>query len=207
MTQQEINRIAEAVREKMNIDDVLQQVYRQGLKTGADYGAKAAVRAVEREREKIQREHYDWQFHNAKLLLRNYRRLKSYLDRAVYDAAAAEEEDTSIEEIIALMENRRTPEEILSESIRKNYVNCKIVMVHVEQMLEAFREESMKSKKTNAARRWRVLEQLYLTDEPLTVEEVAEAEHIDERTVHKDIDACATALLPYLFGVDGMDKM
>ena len=55
-------------------------------------------------------------------------------------------------------------------------------------------------------RRWRVLHDLYLAEEPSTAEQIASREKIDRRTVYKDIDACLSDLSVLFFGIDGLDQ-
>jgi predicted DNA-binding transcriptional regulator YafY len=60
------------------------------------------------------------------------------------------------------------------------------------------------SKKPETQRRFRVVSALYLDPDPKTVQEIAEVENIDLRTVYKDVDAVADDLTPLIFGVDAV---
>ena len=152
--------------------------------------AAAAVKAAERERKKIRQQQYDWKYHNTKLLLRNYRRLNAYYENAVFSTEGAEEAD----------------EEIIVESIQKSYATTKIIMTHVNKMLDCYKIMCERSSRPDDARHWRVLEGLYLADSYTTAEAIAQREHIDKRTVYKDIDVCVADLTALFFGVGGIEN-
>lgn len=193
-----------------NIDEKLQAAVNLGVTigaaTGAEVGAKAAIKAVERERKAYRRQQYDWKYHNTKLLLRNYRRLNTYYENAVINVKDAEEADESFEDIMRSM-GRPADEEIFVESIQKNYLATRIIMTHVNKMLDCYEIMCKRSSRQDDARHWRVLNELYLTEDYTTAEEIAKQEHIDKRTVYKDIDVCAADLTALLFGVGGIENV
>lgn len=198
---QAVSAYAEAAEEKM------QAAVEEAMKRGANFGAKAAVRAVERERAKMQQQQYDWKYHNTKLLIRNYRRLNEYFKNAVFELEEAEELDDGFEEIMRLMQNRTATEDLFVDSIKKNYVYTRIIMTHVNKMLDVYRIMCERSQRSDDARHWRVLESLYIAEDYTTAEKIAQAEHIDKRTVYKDIDVCIADLTALMFGVSGIERM
>ncbi len=189
------------------LDDKMRDMLSEALKHGADAGAKAAVRALEREREKIQKQQYDWKYQNTKLLIRNYRRLNEYFKNAVFELEDAEKIDSSFEEIMRLMQNRTITEEVFVDSIKRNYVYTRIIMTHVNKMLEVYHIMCDRSQRADDARHWRVLESLYIADDYTTADRIAQEEHIDRRTVYKDIDVCISDLTALMFGVSGIERM
>lgn len=198
---QAVGAYAEAAEEKM------QAAVEDAMKRGAEFGAKAAVKAVERERTKMQQQQYDWKYHNTKLLIRNYRRLNEYFKNAVFELDEAEEIDDGFEEIMRLMQNRNATEDLFVDSIKRNYVYTRIIMTHVNKMLDVYRIMCERSQRADDARHWRVLESLYIADDYTTVDKIAQAEHIDKRTVYKDIDVCISDLTALMFGVSGIERM
>lgn len=195
-----VSTYAEAFEEKM------QAAIEETFKRGAEYGAKAAIKAVERERAKIQQQQYDWKYHNTKLLIRNYRRLNEYFNNAVFELEEAEEIDDGFEEIMRLMQNRNTTEDVFVDSIKRNYLYTRIIMTHVNKMLDVYRIMCERSQRADDARHWRVLESLYLATDYTTAEKIAQAKHIDKRTVYKDIDVCISDLTALMFGVSGIER-
>lgn len=177
-----------------------------GAAAGAEVGAKAAVKAVERERRAYRKKQYDWKYQNTKLLLRNYRRLNAYYENAVFSIEGAEEVDESFEDIMRSM-GRPADEEIFVESIQKNYLATRIIMTHVNKMLECYEVMCERSNRQDDKRHWRVLEGLYLSENYTTAEQIAKQEHIDKRTVYKDIDVCAADLTALFFGVGGIERL
>lgn len=177
-----------------------------GAAAGADVGAKAAVKAVERERKAYRKKQYDWKYQNTKLLLRNYRRLNAYYENAIFSIEDAEEADESFEDIMRNM-GRPADEEIFVESIQKNYLATRIIMTHVNKMLDCYEIMCERSNRQDDKRHWRVLEGLYLSENYTTAEQIAKQEHIDKRTVYKDIDVCAADLTALFFGVGGIEGL
>ena len=204
--------VAAAVEASMRgIDEKIQEAVNLGVTigaaAGAEIGAKAAVRAVERERKNYRKQQYDWKYHNTKLLLRNYRRLNEYYQHAVFDTDGAEEADIDFEDIMRSMGGSLADEDIFVESIKRNYITTKIIMTHVNKMLECYKIMCERSGRTDDARHWRVLERLYIADDYTTAEEIAQKENIDKRTVYKDIDVCAADLTALFFGVGGIENL
>lgn len=177
-----------------------------GAAAGADVGAKAAVKAVERERKAYRKKQYDWKYQNTKLLLRNYRRLNAYYENAIFSIEDAEEADESFEDIMRNM-GRPADEEIFVESIQKNYLATRIIMTHVNKMLDCYEIMCERSNRQDDKRHWRVLEGLYLSENYTTAEQIAKQEHVDKRTVYKDIDVCAADLTALFFGVGGIERL
>lgn len=177
-----------------------------GSKVGAEIGAKTAIEAAERERESYKRQQYDWKYHNTKLLLRNYRRLKKYYENAVFNSDSAGEVDESFESVMRSLE-RNASEKIFVESIQKNYITTKIIMTHVDKMLEVYEIMCKHSGRQDDARHWRVLEGLYIAENYTTAEKIASRENIDKRTVYRDIDVCVADLTALFFGVGGIESL
>ena len=177
-----------------------------GAAAGAEVGAKAAVKAVERERRAYRKKQYDWKYQNTKLLLRNYRRLNAYYENAIFSIEDAAEADVSFEDIMRSM-GRPADEEIFVESIQKNYLATRIIMTHVNKMLDCYEIMCERSNRQDDKRHWRVLEGLYLSENYATAEQVAKQEDIDKRTVYKDIDVCAADLTALFFGVGGIERL
>lgn len=177
-----------------------------GAAAGAEVGAAAAIKAVEREKKKYRKQAYDRKYHNTKLLLRNYRRLNEYYRNAVFSTDGAEEADEDFEEIMMNM-GRPKDEEIFVESLQKNYLTTRIIMTHVNKMLDCYKVMCERSNRQDDKRRWRVLEGLYISENYTTAEEIAKQEHIDKRTVYRDVDICAADMTALLFGVSGMDSL
>lgn len=178
-----------------------------GAAAAAEAAATAAAKAAERERKRLQRQQTDKRYHDTKLLIRKYRQLNEYYQNAVFDEEGAEEADEDFEEIMRSFGVSFRDEKITADSIKRNYLVTRVVMAHVNKMLEVFQTMCERSNRASDKRRWRVLHDLYLSERPSTAEQIASREKIERRTIYKDIDACLSDLSVLFFGIDGLDQV
>lgn len=196
-----LNDIEEKIQAALNLGATV------GASAGAEVGASAAIKVIEREQEKFRKKKLDRKLHNTKLLLKNYRMLQKHYQNAVYNVDGAKENSEDFAEILNRMNSGIYDDVIYIESIKQSYLRTKIVMAHVNNMLDIYETFCNCSKKEETARRWRVLNYLYLDPEAMTAEEIADTENIGERTVYKDIDACVNDLSILFFGVSILENM
>lgn len=178
-----------------------------GAAAAAEAAATAAAKVAERERKRLQRQQTDKRYHDTKLLIRKYRQLNEYYQNAVFDEEGAEEADEDFEEIMRSFGVSFRDEKITADSIKRNYLVTRVVMAHVNKMLEVFQTMCERSNRASDKRRWRVLHDLYLSERPSTAEQIASREKIERRTIYKDIDACLSDLSVLFFGIDGLDQV
>lgn len=178
-----------------------------GAAAAAEAAATAAAKVAERERKRLQRQQTDKRYHDTKLLIRKYRQLNEYYQNAVFDEEGAEEADEDFEEIMRSFGVSFRDEKITADSIKRNYLVARVVMAHVNKMLEVFQTMCERSNRASDKRRWRVLHDLYLSEKPSTAEQIASREKIERRTIYKDIDACLSDLSVLFFGIDGLDQV
>lgn len=190
------NKVAEAVKLGVLI----------GATTGAEIGAQAAVKAIEKEQRAFRKLRQDKRIHNTKLLLRHYRSLNEHYKNAIFDVTTAEGESESFIEIMELMNGTLGNRELYVESIKKSAMRTKVIMAHVNKMLEIYELVCLKNQKGDNARRWRVLKAMYIDETFTPAIEIAKAENIDKRTVYKDIDAVVDDLTVLFFGIGGLEK-
>jgi hypothetical protein len=193
------------------IEQKIQAAIEIGVEIGAAAGAEAAVAAsaklAAKERRRLQRQQQDRRLNNTKLLIRKYRQLNAYYQNAVYDEEAAAEVDEDFEEIMrsfGLQDYR--DEKLTSDSIHRNYLVSRIIMAHVNKMLEVYKTMCQRTKRAEDSRRWRELHSLYLADETMTAAQIAKREGIDKRTVYKDIDSCLPDLAVLFFGLSALGQ-
>lgn len=178
-----------------------------GAAAGAEAAATAAAKVAERERKRFQRQQTDKRYHDTKLLIRKYRQLNEYYQNAVYDEENAEEADEDFEEIMRSFGVNWQDEKITADSIKRNYLVTRVVMTHVNKMLEVYHTMCEKSNRASDKRKWRILYGLYLADVPTTAEALAEQENISKRMVYGDIDSCIPDLNVLFFGMSGLDGL
>ena len=139
---------------------------------------------------------------NIKLVLRKYREIVTHIDEAVFEASQVSY-DTTLQDLLELMSGDRR-ESFRVESIRESAVKAKVMVEHMNRMLETYRLTCENSSREEDRRRYRVLYHLYISPEPKTPEEIAEEEYVDKSTVYRDIDAAADRLAVLFFGIYGL---
>ena len=169
--------------------------------------AVAAERAVEMYQKQAAEEEkakFDKRYRNTKLLLEHYRDFSDYGEKAIY--RIYKELDEDIIDIIELMEGRKSDNDGRIQSIERGVMRTRVIMNHVNTMLEVYRKSCESSPYQEEKRRWRVIEGLYLNKAPKSVQEIAEEEFINERTVYKDVKAACKRLTALIFGIDGFER-
>ena len=193
--------IDEKIQEAVNLGVTI------GAATGAEIGAAAAIRAVERERKRLKKQRYDKRFQNTKLLLQNYRNLNKYYHNAVFDTETAYRVEEDFEVLMRRMDGGKFEDNLFVESIKRNHAVTHVIMTHVNKMLDIYRVMCNRSNRAEDKRHWNVLEMIYIDDNPMSADEIAQQESIDKRTVYKDIEVCVADMTTLLFGVGGIEKM
>lgn len=156
----------------------------------AEIAAAVATNTYQQKVKEEEKAKFDKRYKNTKLLLEHYRDFSDYGERAIY--RIYEELDEDIVDIIELMEGRRSDSDGRIESIERGVMRTKVIMNHVNTMLEVYRKSCEQSPYNEEKRRWRVIEGLYLNKVPKSVQEIAEEEFVNERTVYKDIKQLAS---------------
>lgn len=91
------------------------------------------------------------------------------------------------------------------ESIKDRMVFTQTVLGHIDTMLELYKNKCLNSEREEVRRKWRVLEAMYLTENVGVPDDVADAEHINTRTVFKDLNVAIQDLSGLFFGIDLSD--
>ena len=141
----------------------------------------------------------DKRLHNTKLLVRKYTMLRDYCNNAIYDTAqlCSEENDN----VLALL-GVELGERHQVGSIRNNVIKTRVIMDHVDTMLDCYQRRCMASSKPEIKRRWRVLQKMYLEDSPMVAQDIADQEHVSISLIYQDIDNACEELSPLFFGLD-----
>lgn len=182
----------------------MEKYLKEAIESTAQHTAEATARAIERERKRFRTERKDRRYHNTELLLRNYRTLNEHYKYAVFDAEKARESSDEFTEIMELMGSSFGDEDLRIESIRQSAGRTKVIMAHVNLMLEIYRNACERSRSTAIQRRWRELDARYIADDEMSVGEIAIREDVTEQTVRNDLKACIGELTVLFFGVDGL---
>lgn len=138
----------------------------------------AAIEAIGYKNEIIAEE-FDTRYHDVKLLLRNYRRLKAHYARV-------------------------TPETLEVNVICSMRRKTGLMMSHVEKMLTAYKALCMDAETPEESRRWEVLYLRYMSEERLKLDEIAAKLHINKRTLYRDTERAMEDMAVLLFGIEAI---
>lgn len=92
------------------------------------------------------------------------------------------------------------------ESIKRSAARTATIVRHIDTMLRLYQIYCYQYGTNEDTRRWRVIDGLYISDERMTVPELAEQEGVVERTIYKDIDVACERISALMFGIDGIKK-
>ena len=168
----------------------------------AQEGAEKGVAAYKKEQEAAKKEYAEMVKNSAKTLIIHYRRLKKMKDTSVCDADTVT--DPTLAEIFDKILDQVRKEEFNLTFTNKNRIITGMIMNHVDVQLENYKKECAKSRVPEIARRYRVVEMLYLREKPMKVDEVADAEMIDKSNVYRTLEKAYEDLAVLFFGVEGL---
>ena len=170
------------------------------LKSIIKLSSESAVKAYQEARDEERGRSKDNRLHNTKLLMENYKKFKVYCTNAIYDTAQlCQEENDEVLELMGINAGKT----LQVGSIRNSVVVTKVIMEHVDMMLDCYKIRCMQSKKPEIQRRWQVISMMYLSNEdPINAQEIADKLHIGKSTVYNDIESACEELSSLFFGLD-----
>lgn len=141
--------------------------------------AKAAALEALGCKDEIISEEFDTRYHDVKLLLRNYRRLKAHYAHV-------------------------SPETLEVNAICSIRRKTGLMMSHVEKMLTAYKALCMDAEMPEEARRWEVLYLRYVAEKRMKLDEIAAELHINKRTLYRDTERAMEDMAVLLFGIEAI---
>lgn len=170
-------------------------------KNAARIGAEAAIAKYESERKKQKKLRSDRRLRDTKRLMKHYREIKLHAEDAI--AALAEMSDEDYDFFQKLMED---DESVDVQAIVTSKARSSVMLAQIDAMLHKYEEISVASHREEDTRRYRILEAMYILDEPFTAAEVAQRENVNERTVYRDIEVACEKMGALLFGIQWIDR-
>lgn len=170
--------------------ETLPEAMQEIARIAAEAGARAAIEELEQRERRQEQWRRDRRLRNTRLLLENYRTLKIHCESAVFQAELSADDEAEALSILDAMMDRPSKQTLYIESIKKSAQRTRIIIAHIESMMEVYRILCAKSQKPEDMRRCSVVEKMYICSREWSVEEIAESEGIDERTVYKDRHGC-----------------
>lgn len=162
----------------------------------------SATAIAEYEKIKAQtcQEQKDKRLRNTKLLMKNYRKFAEYNSHAIYETAQICQACDN--DALFSLAGISPGDKFHVESIRNGVATTRIIVEHIDTMLDVYKSRCEKSPKAEKQRRWRVLQATYLSSEDLSPAEISEQEHISLSQFYDDINNACEDLTPLLFGLD-----
>lgn len=142
---------------------------------------------------------YDKRLYNTKLLLRNYRKLKQHYDSAVSSIDEIEHDEVTNE----IIEGFGTNSPTYIKSILRTKGRTIVIVKHIDRLIGHYKITSMTSG-GEELRRFNVIDGLYLSDDKVSMEILAEINNCSLSTVKRDHSKAIEELSVLLFGIDGV---
>ena len=162
--------------------------------------SETAIEKFQHEAERNRKAVKDKRLHNTKLLLQNYHCFVEHSKSAVYEASQLSEDDDFeelMEELMSQSDGRvRVP---VVRSIQESAAHTRIIVQHIDRMLEYYKFRCEHSKRAEEIRRYRAIYDLYIAPEPKTQQQIADEEHVDLSTVFRDQKAAISKLSALIF--------
>jgi uncharacterized membrane-anchored protein YjiN (DUF445 family) len=140
---------------------------------------------------------------NTKALLRNYRSFVEHSDSAIYDATHLDEEETKLTEVLEQM-SENSKGNLRVESIKESVARTRLIITHINEMLERYKIMCERSPKPEDLRRYKIVYAMYISPEIKSADEIACDNGVDRSTVYRDVDMAIERITALIFGIDGI---
>jgi len=180
---------------------VASRIMEIAVQRGTEAGIRAAMDYLVEERKQLKKGRYDRRLRNTRLLLKNYRSFSNYAKNAVYKASQLKENAV---DILDGLDEYSFDDSLYIESIKKSQQRTLIILKHIDEMLRYYRIDCEQSGKDEELRRYRIITAYYINEQRKSAEQIAEDEHIERRTLYKDINIALKPIAALIFGIDSM---
>ena len=172
----------------MTLTEIIEMATRIGIESGMkEFENQKKLHKIKRSERRLR---------NTRLLLENYRSFKLFCNNAVYSSESKVSENAfDILDSLDDIDN----ENIFIESISKSVARTIIMVNHIITMMDIFEQVCMKKKKYKY---YKVLYYMYISEENLCNEKIAEKVGPSERQIYNIASAGIEALSPVMFGID-----
>ena len=164
-----------------------------------ELASRIAIEQYHKEAKKTKKEIRDRRLHNTKLLMENYRGFVNHSKLAVYKATQVKD-DLDFHSLLVLMGCESDDKLPSVQSIQESAANTRIIVEHIDFMLDYYKERCESSFKAEDGRRYRVVYGTYISPTPKSAQQIADEELIDISTVYKDLKAGLRQLSALMFG-------
>ncbi len=143
--------------------------------------------------------------YNTKKLLENYTKLKDYIENAVSTLEETAEIDASQVNIEVLMGFRLMDSDKKLGSQIRGINAVKMMIAHIDRMLEVYKMDCMNSASEVKKRRWAIIEMMYLDrKKKKNTSEIADFYQMELSGIQKEAKMARSDLTILFFGLDAM---
>lgn len=166
----------------------------------ADRGVKKYLKA---QAEKKENEKNAMRY-NVKVLLENYIRFKYYIENAVKSIEDMEGKELGEdgENVMRIFGLRSEDKKIMS--VQRSVLTMSMLMAHVDRMLDAYKIACTGSTSVVIQRRWEVIERMYLRENRMTTNQIAEEFNLEPRNIREDAKMAREDLKAQIFGIEAI---
>lgn len=166
--------------------------------------SEAGAEAYKKEQSQSTRRKVDRMLYKTKVLLEKYTWFKAYAKNSVYTLEQAEKVNDGMADIEVLTKFGIFDNDKTLHNLKRGVITVNMLMTHVDNMLEVYRENCESSASKTKQRQYRVVYNMYLAEEKKTTKEIAEMECEEVRTIQNDAKAAREDLTALIFGLDGI---
>nr|DAM81883.1 MAG TPA: M protein trans-acting positive regulator (MGA) HTH domain [Caudoviricetes sp.] len=193
---------------KIEIDNDILFLIEKMIESGVNEGIQKGLKQYDNMQKNKTKFRYDKRLRNTRLLLKNYRSFVEHCDNAKYlvenPIKKEIEKDNLKVQLFDDFYNLQDDAYIVA-SILKSKEKTRIILDHINLCLDFFQAKAIKTNNQEMIRRYNVISDLYINETPMTYEEIAEIEHISQKTVNRDRKKAIEELSVLIFGIDGLD--
>lgn len=193
---------------KIEIDNDILFLIEKMIESGVNEGIQKGLKQYDNMQKNKTKFRYDKRLRNTRLLLKNYRSFVEHCDNAKYlvenPIKKEIEKDNLKVQLFDDFYNLQDDAYIVA-SILKSKEKTRIILDHINLCLDFFQAKAIKTNNQEMIRRYNVISDLYINETPMTYEEIAEIEHISQKTVNRDRKKASEELSVLIFGIDGLD--
>jgi hypothetical protein len=166
------------------------------IKMATQIGIESGIKEFENQKKLYKQKRSERRLRNTRILLENYRSFKLFCNNAVSGAESKVSENAfDILDSLDDIDN----ESLFVESISKSVARTIIMVNHIITMMDIFEEVCKKKKKYKY---YKVLYYMYIQDENICNEKIAEKIGQSERQLYNVSNSAIEALSPIMFGID-----
>lgn len=166
--------------------------------------SEAGIEAYKTEHKESTKKKVDKMRYKTKVLLEKYTYLMEYANNSIYTLEQARKVNDGIADIELLTKFGIFDDDKTLHNLERGVMTVNMLMTHVNNMLEVYRQTCEGSASRTKQRQYRVIFNMYLTKEKMTTKEIADLEQEELRTIQNDAKAAREDLTALIFGIDGI---